>query len=99
MPIFQKDLEREPPQRHDGLAFHDEPTGADKPQRASPEASSPPIDIQSLHRKLSEESIRTDLCDGPLLESPMPATPEKDSRPPYDRAELIERLKRSQSPT
>ncbi|KAK4042854.1 hypothetical protein C8A01DRAFT_33103 [Parachaetomium inaequale] len=52
-------------------------------------------------RRLSEESIRTDLCEGPLLDSPpRPATPrEAVSRAVSDRAELIERLKRGESPT
>ncbi|KAL2111599.1 hypothetical protein VUR80DRAFT_9731 [Thermomyces stellatus] len=98
MPIFQKDLEQEPPQSRGGFTFQDAPAGSDTPQRTSPQASSPPIDIQTPSRKLSE-SIRTDLCDGPLLDSPRPATPEQDSQPSYGRAELIERLKRGQSPT
>jgi hypothetical protein len=52
-------------------------------------------------RRLSEESIRTELCEGPLLDSPpKPATPEEAvSRAVSDRAELIERLKRGESPT
>ncbi|KAH8880635.1 hypothetical protein GQ53DRAFT_773959 [Thozetella sp. PMI_491] len=56
-----------------------------------------------LLRKLSEESIRTELCEGPLPDSPTkPATPEQDqdvSHTVSDRAELIERLKRGESPT
>lgn len=52
-------------------------------------------------RRLSEESIRTELCEGPLLDSPpRPETPpEAVSRAVSDRAELIERLKRGESPT
>ena len=99
MPIFQKDLEQDEPPPGHGRFAHDDPTAPTKPQRVSPQALSPPIDIQSLRRKLSEESIRTEFCDGPLLDSPGHVTPEHDSRSPYDRAELIERLKRAQSPT
>lgn len=54
MPIFQDDL--------DG-------GGQRSPPTMPPIANSPPGDIV-LARKLSEESIRTELCDGPLLESP-----------------------------
>ncbi|KAB5576444.1 hypothetical protein GE09DRAFT_1170064 [Coniochaeta sp. 2T2.1] len=53
-----------------------------------------------LTRKLSEESIRTELCDGPVPDSPpRPRTPEQDVVTCSDRAELIERLKRGESPT
>jgi hypothetical protein len=69
---------------------------------------SAPIPIQSppgkgrwISHRLSEESIRTELCDGPLPDSPpRPATPQEAvSRAVSDRAELIERLKRGESPT
>lgn len=98
MPIFQDDLEQERLQRGGRFTFNNEPTATKKSERTSPQARSPPINIHGLRPRPSEESIRTDLCDGPLLDSPEPATPEQDSRPAYDRAELIERLKRSQSP-
>lgn len=53
-----------------------------------------------LSRKLSEESIRTELCDGPVPDSPpRPRTPEQYTTTCSDRAELIERLKRGESPT
>ncbi|KAI0905440.1 hypothetical protein F4823DRAFT_611028 [Ustulina deusta] len=66
--------------------------------------------LQSLPRKQSEESIRTELCEGPVLDSPSPPpllplaqTPEHDnsssSAACLDRAALIERLKRGESPT
>ncbi len=66
--------------------------------------------LQSLPRKQSEESIRTELCEGPVLDSPSPSpllplaqTPEHDnsssSAACLDRAALIERLKRGESPT
>ena len=69
---------------------------------------SAPIPIQTppgmgrwLSHRLSEESIRTELCEGPLPDTPpKPATPEEAvSRAVSDRAELIERLKRGESPT
>lgn len=63
-----------------------------------------------MERKVSEESIRTELCEGPVPDSP------EDERPfataglasnfkfpqtagTSDRVELIERLKRGESPT
>ncbi|KAB5540411.1 hypothetical protein GE09DRAFT_255508 [Coniochaeta sp. 2T2.1] len=53
-----------------------------------------------LTRKLSEESIRTELCDGPVPDSPPRLrTSEQDLVTCSDRAELIERLKRGESPT
>jgi hypothetical protein len=58
-----------------------------------------------LTRKLSEESIRTEFCEGPIPDSPKPKTPEPDPELELepatvsDRAELIERLKRGESPT
>ncbi|KAK3990030.1 hypothetical protein QBC44DRAFT_74173 [Cladorrhinum sp. PSN332] len=63
-----------------------------------------PIIRRSLSRRLSEESIRTELCEGPVPESPLckPSTPEKTvfhNVSVSDRAELIERLKRGESPT
>jgi hypothetical protein len=70
--------------------------------------NSTPIVIQTLQgverwyaRRLSEESIRTDLCEGPILDSPpRPVTPQQPApQPVCDRAELIERLKRGESPT
>lgn len=62
---------------------------------------SPPIPFS---RRASEESIRTDLCEGPLPDLPHPSAPEFKPEPGLvdttsDRAELIEQLKRAQSPT
>ncbi|KAK4103578.1 hypothetical protein N658DRAFT_514405 [Parathielavia hyrcaniae] len=74
----------------------------------SPHRGSAPIPIQTppgnpgwLSRRLSEESIRTELCEGPVLESPpRPRTPKHPvCQAVSDRAELIERLKRGESPT
>lgn len=87
MPIFEEGLGRVSPgldPRQDG---HSDPIPIRSP--AEP----------SLSRKLSEESIRTELCDGPVPDSPKLATPEQDSNRVSDRAELIERLKRGESPT
>ncbi|KAI0449193.1 hypothetical protein F5B21DRAFT_62819 [Xylaria acuta] len=66
--------------------------------------------LQSLSRKLSEESIRTELCEGPVPDSPPPLPlPHLAQNPDHsntsspatctDRAVLIERLKRGESPT
>ncbi|KAI1747545.1 hypothetical protein F4782DRAFT_520728 [Xylaria castorea] len=65
--------------------------------------------LQSLSRKLSEESIRTELCEGPVPDSPpFPPLPHVAQNPDQgntsspaactDRADLIERLKRGESP-
>ena len=59
---------------------------------------------RDMRRRVSEESIRTDLCEGPIPDSPpalkSPTPPEKPpSNAVSDRAELIERLKRGESPT
>lgn len=44
--------------------------------------------------------MSTDLCDGPIPDSPLPRTPERDFPTECsDRSELIERLKRGESPT
>ncbi|KAK2044491.1 hypothetical protein LZ31DRAFT_285833 [Colletotrichum somersetense] len=87
MPIFQDDLEQSPPV----------PGCPDATEPASVHQQN---NIHSLMRKLSEESIRTELCEGLVLESPRPSTPESDAAAvTSDRAELIERLKRGESPT
>ncbi|KUI68093.1 hypothetical protein VM1G_04543 [Cytospora mali] len=56
----------------------------------------------SLSRRISEESIRTELCDGPVPDSPPNATsprPDLSMNTTSDRIELIERLKKGESPT
>lgn len=63
---------------------------------------------RELKRNPSEESIRTDLCEGPLLDCPADAAPtpedeagastDEGSRGICNRIELIERLKRGESP-
>ncbi|CAM1511598.1 Fc.00g091110.m01.CDS01 [Cosmosporella sp. VM-42] len=60
------------------------------------------LDIPATRlRRLSEESIRTELCEGPVPDSPQPPnTPRSDDETAIsDRVELIERLKRGESPT
>lgn len=88
MPMFQDHLDED-------LPTSGVPGGSSQPIRIQIPSPSPP-----LARKLSEESIRTELCDGPVPDSPAPRTPERDiSTATSDRAELIERLKRGESPT
>ncbi|KAM0259029.1 hypothetical protein ACHAQJ_003528 [Trichoderma viride] len=83
MPIFQDDIDHVSP------------------------ASSPsgPISIEpsaSRNRRFSEESLRLELCEGPVPDSPevRPLTSKSDEETRIsDRAELIQRLKRGESPT
>ncbi|KAJ3956230.1 hypothetical protein N0V92_007217 [Colletotrichum tropicale] len=90
MPIFQDDFDH--PEN-----VTDTPD-AEPPQPNAIQCEQPIL--PSLTRKLSEESIRTELCEGPILESPRPSTPESDAAAvTSDRAELIERLKKGESPT
>ncbi|CAF3484505.1 unnamed protein product [Fusarium graminearum] len=85
MPIFQADLDNHEP----------EP----KPEHIEPS----PINLPSSGlRRLSEESIRTELCEGLVPDSPprskTPHEVEGAENAISDRASLIERLKRAQSP-
>ncbi|KAI1373687.1 hypothetical protein F4677DRAFT_428858 [Hypoxylon crocopeplum] len=89
MPIFQADLERS-----------ESAEQTSKPAMASPSLPDRFEHDAALRRKQSEESMRTELCEGPIPDSPTPQTPER--APPTecsDRSELIERLKRGESPT
>ena len=62
-----------------------------------------------IMRRPSEESIRTEDCEGPISDTPMEEAPIEQENPAgvgnngealcTDRAELIERLKRGESPT
>lgn len=94
MPIFQDDL----------AGGHVSPT---KPAKNNLPDS--PLKEIPMTRKLSEESIRTELCEGPLLDPP-----EEGRQSPVgtldtsldfpihatsDRIELISRLKKGESPT
>src|SRR5688572_16402342 len=92
MPIFQDDLEQDD--------FLQDKFGERKDTTTRTTESEPIlIDAQQRHRRrLSEESIRTELCEGPLPDSPKLTTPERENVT-SDRAELIERLKRGESPT
>ncbi|KYK59185.1 hypothetical protein DCS_00315 [Drechmeria coniospora] len=89
MPIFQTDLEHE--HGHERCSRSPAPVPVAVPtQRAFP-----------IPRRLSEESVRTDLCEGPVLDTPDHASTmraEGDGAT-SDRGELIERLKRGESPT
>ncbi|KAI8960706.1 hypothetical protein F5Y11DRAFT_328862 [Daldinia sp. FL1419] len=91
MPAFQTDLER-----RESAGSSPAPT----PTMAPPATTNQFHITSPLRRKLSEESISTELCEGPILESPPPQTPEQNSPTECsDRSELIERLKRGESPT
>ena len=95
MPIFQDDL---------GGGRGTPPI---KPAKSP--LSNSPLDRNVIARKLSEESIRTELCEGPVSESleERRGTPAKDLNTTFalplhgtsDRIELIQRLKNGESPT
>ncbi len=86
------------------------PIFEDPERRLSTTTQEPePTQLAIMNRKLSEESIRTEFCEGPL-----PDGPPWDTSPGSDkdmlaenmggartsnRAELIERIKRGESPT
>ena len=95
MPIFQDDLSGgrgTPPTKH-----------------AIVPLSTTPPDENVITRRASEESIRTELCEGPVLDSLedesviLARALETNFTLPIhgtsDRVELIERLKRGESPT
>ncbi|KAH6631887.1 hypothetical protein F5144DRAFT_602652 [Chaetomium tenue] len=76
--------------------------GSQGPESAPVPIQTPPGMARWQHsRRLSEESIRTELCEGPVPDSPpRPSTPQEAvSHAVCNRAELIERLKRGESPT
>ena len=83
--------------------FQEQPEKPGYPERPEFESLAAAEMQKPLSRRLSEESIRTDLCEGPIPDSPppKPATPEPNPQNVIvsDRAELIERLKRGESPT
>jgi hypothetical protein len=95
MPIFQDDL---------GGGRGTPPI---KPAKSPPLNS--PLDRDVITRKVSEESIRTELCEGPVPESPEKGrgTPSRKLDTNFtfplhgtsDRVELIQRLKNGESPT
>jgi hypothetical protein len=91
--------------------FQDDFGGGQDPPPTKPTTRPPtsPVNENVLVRKLSEDSIRTDLCEGPLRESleEEPNMLAGDVLSGHgttgfgtsDRGELIERLKRGESPT
>ncbi|ROW15123.1 hypothetical protein VPNG_02934 [Cytospora leucostoma] len=106
MPIFQETLDQDdvrvPP-----------PSAAEVKAEIEAETTPEPLPMRglkgllsqshtgSLARRCSEESIRTELCDGPIPDSPpKPSSPapELSVDATTDRTELIERLKRGESP-
>lgn len=94
MPIFRENLDED-----DVSAPHSESTVAQPvPLRISLRNQAHPM---SLSRQLSEESIRTELCEGPVPDTSGPSspTPGLSVNTTSDRIELIERLKRGESPT
>lgn len=83
MPIFQDDIDNVPPASSPSGSISIEPAG-------------------SRSRRFSEESLRLELCEGPVPDSPeaRPSIPKSDEETRIsDRAELIQRLKRGESPT
>ncbi|KAI1383145.1 uncharacterized protein F4822DRAFT_93942 [Hypoxylon trugodes] len=91
MPFFQSDPERRESAKEQSI-----------PAMASPPNNAPHDNVDNtLRRKQSEESISTELCEGPISDSPAPPrTPERNIPTECsDRSELIERLKRGESPT
>lgn len=106
MPIFQQDLDRREAESEPGTGIGstiENGTGNAIPMGPPPEQLShnrPLPDETSLLRKFSEESLRTEFCEGPIPESPKPSTPEQERITTCsDRAEFIERLKKGESPT
>jgi len=79
------------------------------PPKSGMSPRNPPLGGNVLTRRVSEESIRTELCEGPIPESPegeqRPFAGDLDSNFKFaihgtsDRVELIARLKRGESPT
>ncbi|KAJ6783137.1 hypothetical protein PWT90_01435 [Aphanocladium album] len=95
MPIFQEDIDHARP-----------PPGEPQPSRRSPQpATTSRLVVDAAHlgpRRLSEESLPVELCEGPIPDSPKqrPETPENQNESHMlDRSVLIERLKRGESPS
>ncbi|KAH6659795.1 hypothetical protein BKA67DRAFT_509604 [Truncatella angustata] len=90
MPFFEEDLDRTESAERTEMP---PPPGFHKPQQLS-------ISSRNAARRLSDESIRTELCEGPTFEHPRLEDPEHEAYSTCsDRTELIERLKRGESPT
>ncbi|MCJ1305686.1 hypothetical protein MMC08_008502, partial [Hypocenomyce scalaris] len=84
--------------------FHD----PDQPFLSKAIPAPKPVEFDSTMRRLSEESIRTEFCDGPIMDTDMDNTSPVDAGKAAptgrtlhtsDRGELIERIKRGESPT
>ncbi|RYO92714.1 hypothetical protein DL764_008090 [Monosporascus ibericus] len=96
MPIFQQDLDRRGSAGRPGTETATDIEDGDGLSIPMPS----PQEDYSLPRRLSEESLRTEFCEGPAPESPAPRTLEHERAAPCsNRAELIERLKKGESPT
>ncbi|KAG6103312.1 hypothetical protein E4U31_002925 [Claviceps sp. LM219 group G6] len=95
MPMLQDGLENK--NRHSGRP--DRPGRPQLPARTM--RIEKPKQDSSMLRRLSEVSLPAELCDGPVSDSPScPPTPKpEDDATTSCRAELIERLKRGESPT
>ncbi|KAI0150315.1 hypothetical protein GGR57DRAFT_472353 [Xylariaceae sp. FL1272] len=100
MPVFQQDLghgRRRDPDQSANHRFSDAWS-----TMASP---SPPDHRHQLRSHPSEESIRTEFCEGPIPETqseslvtPAPANNASSPSTCTDRADLIERIKKGESP-
>ncbi|ROW02080.1 hypothetical protein VSDG_02440 [Cytospora chrysosperma] len=108
MPIFQETLDQDDARVPPATEAEVEAEAETTPQALSIHERgnlSSQRNSGSLSRRISEESIRTELCDGPIPDSPpsspnpTSARPELASNTTSDRIELIERLKRGESPT
>ncbi|KAI0158778.1 hypothetical protein BJ166DRAFT_311827 [Pestalotiopsis sp. NC0098] len=91
MPIFQEDIARRESAADVSMS---------SPSAAAQKRSDEPLIGRDLERRSSEESIRTDLCDGPVSDETRSTNLEDGLFTGCsDRAELIQRLKRGESPT
>ncbi|KAG5923316.1 hypothetical protein E4U53_003573 [Claviceps sorghi] len=85
MPIFQDDLENQG--RRSGSSLSSRPIPIEEPSLST--------------RLLSQDGLPTEVCEGPVPDSPRrPYAPkgDDDDGPPSCRAELIQRLKRGENP-
>lgn len=105
MPIFQEPFDQDDagmPQSAEAELEAETPTPRNLPGHGPRDMLSQRI-TGSSSRRISE-SFRTELCDGPIPDKPpssdsTPLIPELPSNTTSDRIELIERLKRGESPT
>ncbi|KAF3009340.1 hypothetical protein E8E14_004247 [Neopestalotiopsis sp. 37M] len=92
MPFFQDDIARSESAGDVAMS---------SPSAGIQQTSDQSLANQTLERRLSDESVRTELLDGPIIcDDIRPKTSEDGVHPTIsDRAELIQRLKRGESPT